>query len=109
LRLYETIFILDPTLDEHSLEKEIKKVEDLITNQKGSIIKTEKWGTRRLSYPINKKMQGFYTLIYFEGDGNIPSELERAYKLNESCIRYLTVVSEAKAERFKEEEKTESL
>ena len=109
MRLYETIFILDPTLDEHSLEKEIKKVEDLITNQKGSIIKTEKWGTRRLSYPINKKMQGFYTLIYFEGDGNIPSELERAYKLNESCIRYLTVVSEAKAERFKEEEKTESL
>jgi small subunit ribosomal protein S6 len=96
-------------LDEHSLEKEIKKVEDLITNQKGSIIKTEKWGTRRLSYPINKKMQGFYTLIYFEGDGNIPSELERAYKLNESCIRYLTVVSEAKADRFKEEEKTESL
>ena len=109
MRLYETIFILDPTLDEHSLEKEIKKVEDLITNQKGSIIKTEKWGTRRLSYPINKKMQGFYTLIYFEGDGNIPSELERAYKLNESCIRYLTVVSEAKADRFKEEEKTESL
>ena len=109
MRLYETIFILDPTLDEHSIEKEIKKVEDLITNQKGSIIKTEKWGTRRLSYPINKKMQGFYTLIYFEGDGNIPSELERAYKLNESCIRYLTVVSEEKTERFKEEEKTESL
>ncbi len=109
MRLYETIFILDPTLDEHSIEKEIKKVEDLITNQKGSIVKTDKWGTRRLSYPISKKMQGFYTLIYFEGDGNIPSELEKAYKLNESCIRYLTVVSEEKAERFKEEEKTESL
>ena len=109
MRVYETIFILDPTLDEHSIEKEIKKVEDLITNQKGSIVKTDKWGTRRLSYPISKKMQGFYTLIYFEGDGNIPSELEKAYKLNESCIRYLTVVSEEKAERFKEEEKTESL
>lgn len=109
MRLYETIFILDPTLDEHGIEKEIKKVEDLITNQKGNIIKTEKWGTRRLSYPINKRMQGFYTLIFFEGDGNIPSELERAYKLNESCIRYLTVVSEEKGERFKEEEKTESL
>ena len=109
LRVYETIFILDPTLDEHTLEKEIKKVEDLIANQKGRIIRTEKWGTRRLSYPIKKKMQGFYTLIYFEGDGNIPAELERAYKLNESCLRYLVVVSEEKAERFKEEEKTESL
>ncbi len=107
--MYETIFILDPTLDEHTLEKEIKKVEDLIANQKGKIIRTEKWGTRRLSYPIKKKMQGFYTLIYFEGDGNIPAELERTYKLNESCLRYLVVVSEEKAERFKEEEKTESL
>ncbi len=109
MRVYETIFILDPTLDEHTLEKEIKKVEDLIANQKGKIIRTEKWGTRRLSYPIKKKMQGFYTLIYFEGDGNIPAELERTYKLNESCLRYLVVVSEEKAERFKEEEKTESL
>jgi small subunit ribosomal protein S6 len=91
------------------MEKEIKKVEDLIANQKGRVIKTEKWGTRRLCYPIRKKMQGFYTLIYFEGDGNIPAELERAYKLNELCLRYLTVVSEEKAEKFKEEEKPESL
>ena len=109
LRVYETIFILDPTLDEHAQEKEVKKVEDLIVNQKGRIIKTEKWGNRRLSYPIKKKTQGFYTLIYFEGEGNIPAELERAYKLNESCLRYLTVVSDEKAEESQEEEKTESL
>jgi small subunit ribosomal protein S6 len=105
LRIYETVFILDPTLDEHTIQKEIKKVEDLITNQKGRIIKTEKWGTRRLTYPIRKKLQGHYTLIYFEGDGNIPTELERAYKLNESCLRYLTVVSEEKIEVAEADEK----
>ena len=107
LRAYETVFILDPTLDEHTIEKEIKKVEDLITSQKGRIKKTEKWGTRRLAYPIKKKSQGFYTLIYFEGDGNIPTDLERAYKLNEFCLRYLTVVSEEKTEEVAEEGKKE--
>jgi len=107
LRIYETVFILDPSLDEHTIQKEIKKVEDLITSQKGRIIKTEKWGTRRLTYPIRKKLQGHYTLIYFEGDGNIPTELERAYKLNESCLRYLTVVSEEKTEGAEANEKNE--
>lgn len=104
MRIYETIFILDPSLDDHTIQKEIKKVEDLITNLKGRIIKTEKWGTRRLAYPIRKKLQGYYTLIYFEGEGNLLTELERAYKLNESCLRYLTVVSEQKAEVIKKEE-----
>jgi len=104
LRIYETIFVLDPTLDDHAIQKEIKKVEDLIANLKGRIIKTEKWGPRRLAYPIRKKLQGYYTLIYFEGEGNLLTELERAYKLNESCLRYLTVVSEQKAEGIKKEE-----
>ena len=104
MRIYETIFILDPTLDDHAIQKEIKKIEDLITNLKGRIIKTEKWGNRRLAYPIRKKLQGYYTLIYFEGEGNLLTELERAYKLNESCLRYLTVVSEQKAEGIKKEE-----
>ena len=104
MRIYETIFVLDPTLDDHAIQKEIKKIEDLITNLKGRIIKTEKWGNRRLAYPIRKKLQGYYTLIYFEGEGNLLTELERAYKLNESCLRYLTVVSEQKAEGIKKEE-----
>lgn len=104
LRVYETIFVLDPSLDDHTIQEEIKKVEELIFNHKGKIIKTEKWGMKRFAYPIRKKPQGYYTLIYFEGDGNIPTELERIYKLNESCLRYLTVVSEEKPERLKEED-----
>lgn len=108
MTVYETTFVLDPTLDEHGIRKEIEKIEELINSRQGKIIKTEKWGLKKFAYPIKKKLQGFYTLIYFEGDGNIPSELERSYKLNESCLRYLTVVSESKPEqKEKEEEKKE--
>ncbi|MCK4224978.1 MAG: 30S ribosomal protein S6 [candidate division Zixibacteria bacterium] len=107
MRVYETIFVLDSSLDDGTIQKEIEKVERLIINQKGRIIKIEKWGTKKFTYPIKKKLQGYYTLIYFEGDGNIPTELERIYKLNEFCLRYLTVVSEEEPERLKAKEKEE--
>ena len=106
---YETIFVLDASLDDHAIEKEIEKMEGLITSHKGRVTKTEKWGKKRLAYPIKKKVQGYYTLIYFEGDGNIVPELERSYKLNESCLRYLTVVSEEKPKQPEGEETEEEL
>lgn len=104
MSIYETIFILDPSVDDHGVQKEIEKVEELITGRQGKIIKTEKWGLKKFAYPISKKTQGFYTLIYFEGNGNIPAELEKSYKLNESCLRYLTVVSEGIIEDEPKEE-----
>ncbi|MGB7062294.1 MAG: 30S ribosomal protein S6 [Candidatus Zixiibacteriota bacterium] len=94
MRLYETVFVLDPSLDEHAVEKERAKVEELITSRKGTVKKIDKWGMKKFAYPIKKRPQGYYTLVYFEGDGSLLEELERAYKLNESCLRYLTVASE---------------
>ena len=94
MRLYETVFVLDPSLDEHAVEKERTKVEELITSRKGTVKKIERWGMRKFAYPINKRPQGYYTLVYFEGDGSLLTELERVYKLNESCLRYMTVASE---------------
>lgn len=104
MRLYETIFVLDPSLDEHTIEKEISKVEEMIATYKGTVKKTEKWGMKKFAYPIKKKVQGFYTLIYFEGDGSIPTELERSYKLNENCLRYLTVASQEEEKRAEKKE-----
>lgn len=95
---YETVFVLDPSLDEKAVPEEIKKVEDLIKNQKGQVLKIDKWGKKRFAYPIKKKHEGFYTLILFEGEGGIPKELGRAYELNEFCLRYLTVVAREEAE-----------
>lgn len=94
---YETVFVLDPSLDDKTIQEEIKKVEALITDHKGEVLKINKWGKKRFAYPIKKKHEGYYTLILFEGEGRIPKELERAYNLNEVCLRYLTVVVEEEA------------
>ncbi|MGB2698099.1 MAG: 30S ribosomal protein S6 [Candidatus Zixiibacteriota bacterium] len=92
---YETTFILDPSIGEEKIEGEIKRVSDFIEGHKAKILKSERWGMRRLSYPIAKKNQGYYVFMLYEGENNIPRELERFFLLNESCIRFLTVKSEA--------------
>ncbi len=106
---YETVFVLDPSLDDKTMQEEIKKVEDLVTNHKGQVLKTDKWGKKRFAYPIRKKHEGYYTLILFEGDGKIPKELERVYKLNEFCLRYLTVVTQEEAKPIVSEGKEEEV
>ncbi|OGC78751.1 MAG: 30S ribosomal protein S6 [candidate division Zixibacteria bacterium RBG_16_40_9] len=92
MKKYETTFVLDSTLDNESIEREIKKVSDIIVNAGGSILKLERWGVKRFAYPIARRQQGFYTYILFEGSPKTPPELEKVYKLNEACLRYLTVV-----------------
>jgi small subunit ribosomal protein S6 len=103
LRQYETVFILDPVLDEIAWDKEVKKLEELIENNKGKIIQTQRWGLKKLSYHIKKKNEGYYVLIQFEAPTSLVRELDRYYKLNESCLRFLNVVLEEKKTALEKE------
>lgn len=90
MTMYETIFILDSLLAPEDIEKVIKRVEELITGNKGKIIKTDKWGKRRLAYEIQKKQYGFYVSIEFEASGSVPVVLENEYIYNDQILRHLT-------------------
>jgi len=103
LRIYETIFILDPSLSDDVFEGEIKKVTELIQSKNGNILKTDRWGKRKLTYPIDKKTEGYYVFLLYQSSSNLPKELESYFRLNESYIRYLTVVSQEKADVTEEE------
>jgi small subunit ribosomal protein S6 len=94
LRKYETVFILDPSLGEEGIETEIKRISDFIEGHGAKILRTDRWGMRRLTYSIAKKTQGYYVLILFEGENSVPKDLEGFYRLNESCLRFLTAKSE---------------
>ena len=91
MKLYETVFILD-TAPEAS-DAEIQKVVDLITANKGNVLLVDRWGMKKLTYEIKGKGQGYYSCVYFNGDEDLPAKLENYYQLNESCLRYLTVIS----------------
>jgi small subunit ribosomal protein S6 len=91
MRDYETVFILDPGLDEGQVKDEIAKVENLIAGLQGEVVGTEAGGKRRLAYEIDGKREGYYTMISFRSQPSSLAELERAYKLNEMVLRYIIV------------------
>jgi small subunit ribosomal protein S6 len=89
--LYETIFILHPELNEEDVEEHIKRVESLVTRLGGEIMKTERWGKKRLAYEVNKHRYGFYVLLRLRGNSVILPELERHYRLTEGIIKSLVI------------------
>jgi small subunit ribosomal protein S6 len=104
MRDYETIFILDPNLEEGEVKDEIAKVENLITSLNGEIVGVEPGGKRRLTYEIKGNREGYYTLINFRFEPSSLTELERAYKINERVLRHIIVHSVQKAVAAPEEE-----
>jgi len=98
MKEYESIFVLDPGVDDAQVDAELEKIQDFITGRDGEITEIQKWGRRKLAYEIRKKREGIYTLIRFRGGPSLPAELDRRYRLNENIMRHLTVVYEAPPE-----------
>jgi len=91
---YETMFILNPDLEDEATEKMIAKVEDTINENEGEIVNMDQWGTRELAYEIEDHGAGYYTVINFEGSAATVNELERIYRINDSVLRFITLRDE---------------
>ncbi|MGQ9602682.1 MAG: 30S ribosomal protein S6 [bacterium] len=91
MRLYETVFILDPKLDEKQVSSEIDRVKNLITNFDGDIVDVEQAGKKKLAYEIDGNREGYYILIRFKSSPSSISELEQSYRLNERVLRHVII------------------
>lgn len=93
--MYEVIFIVKPNAVEETLKGIVQKVKDTIEGGvegfKGEAVKVDEWGKRRLAYIIQKYQEGYYFLVNFSGDPQIPKEVERILKLNENVLRLQTI------------------
>lgn len=90
MRPYEVLFIIKPELDEEQTEQTITKFTDLIANEGGEVVKVDKWGKRRLAYEIDKKWrEGFYTLVHFNSQPEVVTELDRVMKLTDGILRHM--------------------
>lgn len=96
MKFYETGLIIDPQLDEAGFDGEIKKVTDIIESNSGQIEKVDRWGLRRLAYQIKKKSQGFYTFIYYNAPPEVPRMIETMLRIDENCLRFMTIVPDFK-------------
>jgi small subunit ribosomal protein S6 len=88
---YETVFIMTPVLSEEQMKEAVKKYQDFLKDKGAKIIHEEKWGLKKLAYPIQKKSSGFYHLIEFKCEGDLVKDWEIAFKRDERILRFLTV------------------
>jgi small subunit ribosomal protein S6 len=103
-RAYEILLIVDSETPDDEFKRLTEMLQQIITDQGGTIIKTDNMGRRQLAYPINRKSEGNYLLFEVEGTGREIAELERRMRVNDQIVRYLTVrVDEdrQRAEKFK--------
>ena len=91
---YETMYILRPDIPEEEVESHITKYSDLLKNADVDVLDSQMRGKRRLAYPIGKHKEGVYVQLSHKGDGQQVAVLERAMRLSEDVIRYLTVKQE---------------
>tara|TARA_Y100000589_G_scaffold297304_1_gene305012 strand:- start:6647 stop:7123 length:477 start_codon:yes stop_codon:yes gene_type:complete len=91
---YETMYILRPDIAEEDVTKHIEKYNNLLEKMGGKVLDSQMRGKRRLAYPIAKNREGIYVQLSHQGDGQHISKIEKAMRLSEDVIRYMTIKQE---------------
>ncbi len=87
---YESVVIINPTVDEEGMKALISKFTDLINND-GKVEKVDELGKRKLAYDVKKFSEGFYIVFNFEANSDLIAELERNYRITDEIIKFMTV------------------
>ena len=88
---YETMYILRPDIPEEEVDSHLKKYNEILEKSGADVLDSQMRGKRRLAYPIAKHKEGIYVQLSHKGDGQQVAVLERAMRLSEDVIRYLTI------------------
>ncbi|WP_432405886.1 30S ribosomal protein S6 [Wukongibacter sp. M2B1] len=95
MRKYETLYVLRPDLEEEKRNELIEKFKTIIEKD-GEIEEVNEWGTKKLAYEIDKIKEGYYVLVNFKANTDLPKELERNFRISDDVIRYIVVNLEEK-------------
>jgi len=100
-KIYETTFIINAALEDPDIEAIITRVTNYIENLGADIIQVNKWGRRRLAYPINKKYNGYYVHFIYEASPSIIPIFERFLVLEDTILRHLTLALPKKLREYR--------
>ena len=90
---YESVIIINPSVDEEGMKSLIQKYTDIINNE-GKVESVNEIGKKRLAYEIMKNKEGFYTVFNFEAKPELIAELERNYRIDDSVMKFITIKKE---------------
>lgn len=106
-RVYETTIIINAALEDQDIDAALSKVTTYIENHGGEIKEINRWGRKRLAYPINKKFNGFYCHIIFEAMPDTVPVFERFLVLEDTILRHLTLILPDKLREFRAQRELE--
>ena len=110
MRYYETIYIINPNLDNNNLDTILTEVGEQLNKTKSKIINHYNWGKKRLSYSIDNQKYGSYIILQYErGNKSKLNEFEMWMKLNSAIIRHMTTVIEDKPSIYIDEKEKDDL
>ena len=87
---YESVIIINPSIEEQAIKDLVTKFTDLINNN-GKVESVDERGTQKLAYPIKKKEEGYYVVINFEAKPDSIDELERNYRIEDNIMKFIVV------------------
>ena len=86
---YEMLYILSTKLEDETKDAIVAKFENIVTSNGGAVESSDKWGVKKLAYPINYETDGYYVLMTFESDVNLIAELKRVAGITDGILRRL--------------------
>jgi small subunit ribosomal protein S6 len=85
------MYILKPELEEEAIINAVARFEDVVKNSGGEIVKTDRWGKRRLAYEVNGVTEGHYILMTFKSPTSAAQELDRILRIQDDVVRQLVI------------------
>ena len=88
---YESMVILNPTLNEEEIKSAIEKVSELIKKSGGEVYKADNWGKRKLAYELNKQKMGVYIFFLFKSPSSVIGKIEGYFKVFDPVIKFMAI------------------
>ncbi len=91
MNIYENFVILNAALSDDEINSSLSKIQELIANSGGEVIKTDLWGRRKLAYEIKKQNKGMYVLLIYKTPPETVKKLEEFYKVFDPVVKYMVI------------------
>lgn len=94
MREYELVVVIDPELEEEQFTAALDKIRQSVSNRGGEVVDVDRWGRKKLAYPIKNRLEGNYVVNHIRLDPSQTAELESSLRLSEEVLRHLLIRSE---------------
>ena len=89
MKNYEVLYIIKADVADDAKESVIEKFSTLVTSLNGTVDTVDKWGLKKYAYPINDTTEGYYVLMAFTAEENVPAEMNRQMRITDEVVRFM--------------------